>query len=156
MPRASTSATAGASTSPTACGARLPSVRSTTAKPTRSKSASATASPDSTSRRITRCAMTAGHDFKYTVLGFAIAVCICGRSLHAQNPVVSDDVADYLYQPKGFFPEPGVITRAAIFGERHFGNSDEGNGRYLSFAHMIPGAGWISGGPGYRKWASQD
>jgi hypothetical protein len=43
-----------------------------------------------------------------------------------------------------------------IFSDRHFGNGELTNGFYIDFANMIPGAGWISGGPAYRHWYAQD
>jgi hypothetical protein len=53
-------------------------------------------------------------------------------------------------------PEPGAITRAVIFADRHRGKGDLSNGFYIDFGNMIPGAGWISGGPGYRQWFGRD
>jgi Omp85 superfamily domain len=58
--------------------------------------------------------------------------------------------------PSGFIAEPDLIKRAAIFVDRHFGNDDVTNGFYIDFFNMVPGAGWISGGPGYRHWYRQD
>jgi hypothetical protein len=52
--------------------------------------------------------------------------------------------------------EPDFITRATLFADRHFGKGDLNNGWYVDFANMIPGAGWLSAGPGYRKWFAQD
>jgi surface antigen Omp85-like protein len=70
----------------------------------------------------------------------------------AQNPVVTD----YMYEPDGYLVEPDAITRAAIFADRHFGGEGLSNGLYIDFQNMVPGAGWISGGPGYRRWYSKD
>lgn len=59
-------------------------------------------------------------------------------------------------EPQGLLAEPAGITRAAIFADRHFGKGDLTNGFYLAHGKMIPGAGWLSAGPGYRHWYKQD
>ena len=65
----------------------------------------------------------------------------------AQEPVTG---------PKGFIREPEPIERAAVFMDRRQGNGELTNGFYLDLQNMIPGAGWISGGPGYRRWYAED
>ena len=52
--------------------------------------------------------------------------------------------------------EPEIVERATLFGDRHFANGDVTNGFYVDMWTMVPGAGWISGGPGYRRWSSKD
>jgi hypothetical protein len=59
-------------------------------------------------------------------------------------------------EAQGFIGEPDFITRAVIFGDRHFGNGDRTNGFYIDSFNMITGAGWIAAGPGYRRWMKQD
>ncbi len=62
-------------------------------------------------------------------------------------------------EPQGFVPEPGGITRAAIFADRHLGKGDLTNGFYVDFTdfgNMVPDAGWLSVGPGYRQWYKKD
>jgi hypothetical protein len=62
-------------------------------------------------------------------------------------------------EPAAFFHEPSVISRALQFGERLATSGDGGeikNGFYPEFGDMITGAGWLSGGPGYRHWFMQD
>ena len=49
-----------------------------------------------------------------------------------------------------------MITRATLFADRHLGKGDITNGFYIDFGNMIPGAGWLSAGPGYRHWYKQD
>ena len=55
---------------------------------------------------------------------------------------------------KAFFHEPALLT-AAIDWARKFdptGNTDvKKDGFYPKMGGMISGAGWISGGPGYRR-----
>jgi len=59
-------------------------------------------------------------------------------------------------EPQGLIPEPGVITRAAIYADRHSGKGDLTNGIHVDYGNMIPGAGWLSVGPGYRHWFGKD
>jgi len=65
-------------------------------------------------------------------------------------------VPDGLSEPRGLIAEPGPITRATLFADRHLGKGDLNNGFYVDFGKMIPGAGWLSAGPGYRKWFGRD
>lgn len=73
------------------------------------------------------------------------------RTIPPERPV-----AEQASEPQGFIVEPGLIERAAIFGDRHLANGELTSGFYTDFLSMGPGAGWISGGPGYRHWSSQD
>jgi hypothetical protein len=75
------------------------------------------------------------------------------RRIATQNQTVG---VDYKSEPQGLIGEPDVIERASIFADRHFGNGELTNGLYADVWNMIPGAGWISGGPGYRQWYSKD
>lgn len=59
-------------------------------------------------------------------------------------------------EPQGFVAEPGLVTRAAIFADRHLGKGGLTNGIFVDYGNMIPGAGWISAGPGYRHWYNKD
>jgi hypothetical protein len=92
--------------------------------------------------------------------GMVLVFCAFASSTHAQErrPSTQDPVVvDYMFEPDGYIAEPDMITRAAIFADRHFGKGDLTNGFYVDFANnMIPGAGWIAGGPGYRRWYSKD
>ena len=65
-------------------------------------------------------------------------------------------VPDGYSEPRGFIVEPDAITRATLFADRHLGKGDLNNGFYVDFGKMIPGAGWLSAGPGYRKWVGKD
>jgi hypothetical protein len=88
-----------------------------------------------------------------------VAGCAIGGSAHGQErraPAQNPAVVDYLYERDGYLVEPDAITRAAIFADRQFGKGDLTNGMYIDFANMVPGAGWIAGGPGYRRWYSKD
>lgn len=55
-------------------------------------------------------------------------------------------------QGPGIFSEPTFITKAVSeFDRRANASSTPKDGFYIDFGNMITGAGWISGGPGYRK-----
>jgi hypothetical protein len=56
-------------------------------------------------------------------------------------------------QPQGLIAEPLALERAALFAGRNLIGSGEARaGIYADVFNMIPGAGWIAGGPGYRQW----
>lgn len=57
----------------------------------------------------------------------------------------------------GVVPEPLFITRAIDFATRTIGGGGgEKNGLYADMSNMISGAGWISIGPGFRRWFNGD
>jgi hypothetical protein len=60
--------------------------------------------------------------------------------------------------PEGFLPEPRVITRAMDYVTNTFGDGTNKmkSGFYPEFSNMISGAGWLSAGPGYRQYFSDD
>jgi hypothetical protein len=82
-------------------------------------------------------------------------VCLCAAPMHAaaQEP---PKVPDGYSEPQGFVAEPSGVTRVAIFADRHLGKGDLNNGLYFDFGKMVPGAGWLSVGPGYRQWFGKD
>lgn len=65
-------------------------------------------------------------------------------------------VPDSQTEPDGFVPEPGGLTRIVLFADRHLGKGNRNNGFYFDFGTMVPGAGWLQGGPGYRQWFGKD
>lgn len=88
-------------------------------------------------------------------------VLLCAPPIAAQGQerriaTQNQTVVDYKSEPQGLIAQPDVIERASIFADRHFGNGELTNGLYADVWNMIPGAGWISGGPGYRQWYSKD
>ena len=89
------------------------------------------------------------------VIANLVFVCLCAAptSVAAQETL---PVPDGQNEPQGFIPEPGPITRVALFADRHFGKGDLNNGFYFDFGKMVPGAGWLSVGPGYRQWFGKD
>ena len=94
-------------------------------------------------------------------LALAVVVLCATRSpAHGQDTrpgsATSIRPPDTATEPQGFFREPVLIERVVLFGDRHFANGELTNGWYVDAWNMIPGAGWISGGPGYRKWHDDD
>lgn len=71
-------------------------------------------------------------------------------------PQTPTTLAEPETEPQGLIAEPAGLTRAAIFADRHFGKGDITNGFYINHANMIPGAGWLAAGPGYRHWYRRD
>ena len=53
----------------------------------------------------------------------------------------------------GLVPEPQAMSRAVDFASQWLGGagSSPKDGFYPDFGNMVTGAGWISGGPGYRQ-----
>jgi hypothetical protein len=82
-----------------------------------------------------------------------IALTVAALHAHAPSAAAQDPPAP---APQGFIAEPDVVERAVIFADRHLSKGDLTNGFYIDAWNMIPGAGWISGGPGYRHWYDND
>jgi hypothetical protein len=84
----------------------------------------------------------------------AIALmCFCPAPAGAQEP---PPVPSSAFEPQGMMAEPGGITRAVLFADRHLGKGDLTNGIYVDRGNMIPGAGWLSVGPGFKHWYRKD
>ncbi len=80
-------------------------------------------------------------------------ICLCPAVSLAQD---APPVPSSATEAEGFLAEPGLITRAAIFADRHLGKGGLTNGIFVDYGNMIPGAGWASAGPGYRHWYNKD
>lgn len=60
-------------------------------------------------------------------------------------------------EPSGIVYEPKLLLRAIDFVSRTGGDgTDRKNGPHLVFSSGLTGAGWISGGGGYRHWFAND
>ena len=81
-------------------------------------------------------------------------VFLCAPSVAAAQDTLP--VPEGLTEPQGLIAEPTPITRVALFADRHLGKGDLNNGFYVDYGKMIPGAGWLSVGPGYRQWFGRD
>ena len=79
--------------------------------------------------------------------------CLLPVAAFAQEPPAVPSSAS---EPQGILTEPGAITRAVLFADRHLGKGDLTNGIYVDHGNMIPGAGWASVGPGYKQWFRKD
>lgn len=91
------------------------------------------------------------------VVQMLAVLCALPISVSAQTRSATQAaLAETRGEPQGFLAEPAIIERAVIWADRHFGNGNVNNGWYTDFWNMVPGAGWFSGGPGYRKWYGQD
>ena len=80
-------------------------------------------------------------------------ICVHPAAALAQEPAALPSSAT---EPQGIVAEPGGITRAVLFADRHLGKGDLTNGIYWDWGNMIPGAGWMSIGPGYKHWYGKD
>jgi hypothetical protein len=93
------------------------------------------------------------------IRGLVVASVALGFTVAAPLDAAAQDVPSTppsATEPQGLVAEPGVITRAALFVDRQLSRGDLSNGFYWDFRGMIPGAGWISGGPAYRHWYAGD
>ena len=60
---------------------------------------------------------------------------------------------------RGLLPEPVFLTTAFDFAGRYGGGratADRSDGLYLAMGDLYPGAGWLSGGGGYRHYIMND
>lgn len=79
--------------------------------------------------------------------------CLCPVNTWAQEPPA---VPSSAIEAQGLLPEPDGLTRAVLFVDRHRGKGDLTNGIYVDQGNMIPGAGWLSAGPGFKHWYKRD
>jgi len=82
-----------------------------------------------------------------------VFLCAAPAGVAAQEQL---PIPDGYSEPQGFIAEPDPITRAALFADRHLGKGNLNNGLYWDFGNMVPGAGWLAIGPGYRQWFGRD
>ena len=93
----------------------------------------------------------------FAALCLAIVPTLAQAQETAPDPTAQNSVS--ATEQTGFFNEPAIFSRGVRFGARLATSGDGGeikNGFYPEFGDMITGAGWISGGPGYRHWYMQD
>lgn len=87
------------------------------------------------------------------LLRCAVALLAFSAPVAAQDGPVPPKSAT---EPRGFIAEPDALTRAVLFADRHLGKGDLTNGIYVDYGNLVPGAGWLSAGPGYRHWYGKD
>lgn len=84
----------------------------------------------------------------------AAALALAPRAAVAQEADAPPNPAPVV---EGLLPEPRFLTRAIDFATRTAGDgSGETSGFYPEIGSMVTGAGWISGGGGYRRWIDGD
>lgn len=59
-------------------------------------------------------------------------------------------------EAQGFVAEPDLFTRLVLFVDRNLSKGDVSNGHYIDFGTIIPDAGGIAVGTGYRQWYGGD
>lgn len=86
-------------------------------------------------------------------LAVALACAIPATASAQDLPSVPDGLAE----PQGIIAEPAWLERTAVFADRHLSSSGGGGtGFYLNSKSPVSGAGWLTLGPGYRHWFSND
>jgi hypothetical protein len=90
--------------------------------------------------------------------------CALMVTVSSAQPAVAQDLTPASEPPErttapeqpGAISEPDAVRRAAVILDRRFNSGAATEGLYTVYGKMIPGAGWISGGPGYRHWYAND
>jgi hypothetical protein len=72
------------------------------------------------------------------------------------TPANEPPLTDASPEKEGLLREPDAIRRAIVTVDRRFNSGEATEGPRAVFGNMIPGAGWLAGGPGYRRWYAQD
>src|SRR5690349_11989329 len=98
-----------------------------------------------------------GSTCRRTVLALMLGLCVVdlasAQTTNRESPAMeAPPIPVTATEPQGFVDEPLIIQRAVLFGERNLGGSGTGEGLRADFGKMIPGAGWISIGPAYRRY----
>lgn len=63
-----------------------------------------------------------------------------------------DSTPEPAAEPRGWIAEPDGMFRAISFVGRRFPGRESNEGLGARFGGLVPGAGWLSGGPTYRRW----
>jgi hypothetical protein len=86
-----------------------------------------------------------------------IASLPCLAAGQSQSDATPPQVPITRPEPTGLIHEPSVVLRGIDFATRTIGDgSDRKNGVRLVTSTGLTGAGWISGGGGYRQWMFSD
>lgn len=72
------------------------------------------------------------------------------------TPASEPPLVESTPEKEGVLVEPDVVHRAVVILDRRFNFGEVTEGPYTVYGKMIPGAGWISGGLGYRRWSAKD
>jgi hypothetical protein len=88
------------------------------------------------------------------LLGGPASGLVGAQDLVESNPGKPEEV---LSETQGLFAEPVGVTRAVLTLDRVLGGSGgKSEGFYTVFGDLPSGAGWISGGRGYRHWYADE
>src|SRR5262245_34003481 len=89
------------------------------------------------------------------VLSIAIT-CASEASAQDLTPATEPPITDAAPETSGILIEPDVIRRTVVTLDRRYNSGAVIEGPYPVIGKMIPGSGWISAGPGYRRWYAND
>src|SRR5262245_20161710 len=94
---------------------------------------------------------------RWVCLALMVTV-VTTRPAFAQDltPATEPPSTDLTPEQPGLLNEPDAVHRAAVIFDRRFNSGELTTGPYTVYGKMIPGAGWISGGEGYRRWYAKD
>jgi len=85
---------------------------------------------------------------QHVPFGWSRSACALAVALTAAPATVSAQAITH---------EPRIIARAIDFATRTMGDgSDTKNGVFVEISNFPTGSGWISAGPGYRRWLFDD
>ncbi|MGE0448739.1 MAG: BamA/TamA family outer membrane protein [Vicinamibacterales bacterium] len=97
-----------------------------------------------------------------TLTGAILLAILHGTAFAQTQPATGQNApAAVSSQSNALLPEPGFLERAVTSSQRTLhltaGESSEvKNGFYPELSNMPTGSGWISLGPGYRRWLAND
>src|SRR5690349_17530076 len=111
-------------------------------------------------RRLSTSLPLSRSNLRYLVLATAVGlIAFTSRTpLYAQDltPANQPALTDASPEKEGLVQEPDPVRRAVVIFDRRFNFGEVDSGPYAVVGKMIPGAGWISAGPGYRRWYAKD
>jgi len=87
------------------------------------------------------------------LIAMASGAPVSGQDL---TPANEPALTDASREKEGLVQEPDPIRRVVVIFDRRFNFGEVDSGPYAVVGKMIPGAGWISAGPGYRRWYARD
>ena len=91
------------------------------------------------------------------LLGLACGLSATANAQQGQPaPQGVPSVPAHLAAPRGIVPEPSWFERTAVFADRNLGGGGSSNGFYVNSQSPVPGAGFLTIGPGYRRWYNND
>jgi hypothetical protein len=111
-------------------------------------------------RRLSTSFPLSGLSFRFVLAASAVGfIAFTSRTpLYAQDltPANQPALTDASPEKEGLVQEPDPVRRAVVIFDRRFNFGEVDSGPYAVVGKMIPGAGWISAGPGYRRWYAKD